>query len=296
MFTRIIVPLDGSALAEAALPYALGLADATGASLSLVSVLTPLHIVWDRDDIYDAATEAEKMTLSGGALGDLAARLRGPGRSVTARAIVGNPADEILRSIGRTGGDLIVMTTHGRGGIAYGAFGSVARKVLTAAMAPIVIVRPEGAPARPEEPAAIRRILVPLDGTRMAETAVPPARDVARALGARVTLARTLTLPPVALFPAPDAPTIPPYYGDNAIAGSREKATVYPTPAGAGPSAPAETLLDLLNEGGYDLVVMSTQGRMGLQRWAPESVAERLIESSHTPMLLLRSTDVAYAE
>lgn len=292
MFARIIVPLDGSALAASALPYALRLADATGASLSLVRVVTPLHVVWDDDVVYDAATEAEGLVRAGGALDSLAERLRAPGRRVEIYAAVGDPADEILRYTERTYGDLIVMATHGRGGIARWAIGSVARKVLMDAPAPTLIVRPEDGPAQPEEPAAIRRILVPLDGSTSAETVVPPARDVAHSLGARVTLARVVTLPTVAFAAAPDTLTAPRPYPADTAAGKGRAASLADTTI-ALDSGPADVLLDLLNDGGYDLVVISTHGWAGPKRQALGGVSERLIASSRTPVLLLRAADAA---
>jgi nucleotide-binding universal stress UspA family protein len=301
MFTRVLVPLDGSALAQGAVPYALALADADDGLLTLFQAVPPLHVTWDYNVPYDAAIEAERLTSAEKCLGAIAQRLREAPRQIETQAAVGDPADEILAYTERMAQVLIVMATHGYGGILHWAFGSVARRVLTAATVPMLIVRPKEPPAQPGRPAPIRNILVPLDGSKRAEAVLPLVRDLAPALGAQVTLVRIVAVPPpgyvvVPNLASPPAPTrtatgeawmsveayLQQVSADLASAGVTVTSLM---PAG---QAAAE-LLDLLRDGGYDLVAMTTHGRTGIKRWRMGSVAERLVEALHTPVLLLRS-------
>ena len=301
MFTRIVIPLDGSALAQAALPYALTLADIGHGSLTLLQAVPPLHVTWDYNIPYDAAIEAARLASAEGTLDTLAQRLRAAPRRIETQVTVGDPAGEILAYTERMEQDLIVMATHGYGGIAHWAFGSVARKVLTAATVPTLIVRPKQAPAHPEQPVPIRNILVPLDGSGHAEAVLPLVRDLAPALGAQVTLVRVVTTPPPAFVVVPDV-ALPPAYLRSALGEARERveADLQQVSADLGTAGvtvislmptgqAAAELLDLLREGAYDLVAMTTHGRTGIKRWTMGSVAERLVEASHTPVLLLRS-------
>jgi len=214
-----------------------------------------------------------------------------------------DPAGEILAYTERMEQDLIVMATHGYGGIAHWAFGSVARKVLTAATVPTLIVRPKQAPAHPEQPAPIRNILVPLDGSRLAEAVLPLVRDLAPALGAQVTLVRVVTTLPPAFVVVPDVASSPAYLR-AALGEARENVEAYLQQVSADLATAGVTvislmpagqaaaeLLDLLRDGAYDLVAMTTHGRTGIKRWTMGSVTERLVEASHTPVLLLRSPD-----
>lgn len=301
MFTRIVVPLDGSALAQAALPYALALSDAAHGSLTLLEAVPPLHVTWDYNVPYDAAFEAGRLAGIGEALDSLAQRLRTSSRTIETHATVGEPAAEILGFTERMERDLIAMATHGHGGIAHWAFGSVARKVLTAATVPTLIVRPKGPPAHPEEPATIRNILVPLDGSDLAAAALPLVRELAPALGARVTLVRVVTAPSLTDVIAPNMVLQPEYFG-RSLAEVQAAAEAYLTQVSAGfttlgvttvslmPTGnAAAAILEILGDGTYDLVVMTTHGRTGIKRWAMGSVAERIVEASHAPVLLLRS-------
>jgi nucleotide-binding universal stress UspA family protein len=301
MFAKIVVPLDGSPLGQSALPYALAIADAARARVTLLAVNPPSDAMLDGGLRYDAAAEAAALASAGTALETLAGSVQGPHRQVDTHVTVGDPAAEILRHVERTGSDLVAMATHGRGGVLHWAFGSVARKVLTAATVPLLIVRPDAEPEHPERPAAIGSILVPLDGSERAEQILPLVEALAPALGASVTLARVLHTPGAG-DPFTYTPVMTQASFDKGVREWREATRRYLdrvqdrlTRAGIpvatllreGPAA--VTLLDLLAAGGYDLVAMTTHGRTGVKRWVLGSVAERLVEASHTPILLLRS-------
>jgi len=304
MFTRVIVPLDGSPLAQSALPYALALADAAGIPMTLLQVVAPLATTLDFDWQYDASLEATALARAYDALVPLTQSLHTAGRRVDTQVLLGDPPAEILHYADRGAQDLLVMATHGRGGALHWAFGSVARKVLTTTDTPLLIVRPSRVPEQPTQPAAIRSILVPLDGSARAETVLPLVRAVAKSSNAQVTLTRVVPLIPsdyvMSSYTTPSELT----YLDEITAAARAAATAHlgtlaaewtaagvKTDAVVQTGAAANTLLETLTGGGYDLVAMTTHGRTGLSRWVLGSVAERLIEGSHTPVLLVRAGD-----
>jgi nucleotide-binding universal stress UspA family protein len=144
---RIIVPLDGSVLAEAALPKAIEVARATpGARLTLLRaaeasalpVRDPIEaqivVIRDAEDYLEA----------------VAASLEGEGVPVTTSVWYGPPAAAIVDAAAATRAELIVMSTHGRSGLNRLVLGSVAESVLRATHVPILLLRPDRAPvARP---------------------------------------------------------------------------------------------------------------------------------------------------
>ncbi len=302
MFSGITVPLDGSPLAESALPYALALADAMGMPMTLVHVVPRGYHALDYALRYDAAGEAAALAQAGRELEARASALIGHERPVDTYVAVGDAAEEILRHAERSADRCIVMATHGAGGVLHWAFGSVARKVITGATVPTLVVRPRAVPERPEEPAPIKNILVPLDGSDLAREALTLAKTIARPLRATVTLARIVPIPTVMYMASPYTPMMTQPYFDEAIAAQREAAVAdldaivgdlrtagITATAVVQSGSPANQLLDLLADGHYDLVVMSSHGQTGIKRWALGSVAERLVEASHTPVLIVRA-------
>ncbi len=152
----ILVPLDGSPLSEAALPYATELAASTGATLALVRVVDPfwqsafvaevpesVYLSQQQIDELEEQSHAEART----GLDALATRLRSEGLRVVWEVRSGRPADEIARVAETTDADLILISTHGRGGIRRWAFGSVTNELLHRGNTPILAI-PPGAHAR----------------------------------------------------------------------------------------------------------------------------------------------------
>jgi nucleotide-binding universal stress UspA family protein len=140
-FRRLLVPLDGSALAEEALPHALLIARMFNATVELLSVvprsdLTAYPESWFPDLEYEALKEQRQRYLH-----DLVARLQQEGLQVVAALEAGDVPETIVRIAQSRAADLIVMATHGRGGITRWMLGSVAAKLLAAAPVPLLLVR-----------------------------------------------------------------------------------------------------------------------------------------------------------
>jgi len=290
--SEIIVTLDGSDLSERALPYAKAFAAATGAKLLLVTV-------WggaERDIATALPDAAEELVARGEEhyehyLEEAAKRLGGDAET---RVLTGDPADEVLRLIEERQPELLVLATHGRSGIGRWFYGSVAGKlareapVTTLALGPRVLEREATADVR------IARILVPLDGSELSETAIPAASDLAARLGAQVAFAQALSWTNQAVvFGVPDADV---GVIDDAL---REASADYlqrartlvrgdvavETHVLRGP--PADALLDFVATNAIDLVVMASHSRGGLARVALGSVADRMLQGT-APVLLVR--------
>jgi nucleotide-binding universal stress UspA family protein len=195
---RILVPLDGSALAERALSQAADMARVIGAQLRLVSAVPPIELL-----VYRSAELAQLATVSqhqeritaGARLAATARRLRTCGLSVDAVVQDGPPAT-VIDAMARTiGADLIVMATHGESGWGPRLYGSVAEDVVRKAAAPVLLVAPWAVVGWPTDRAA--RVLVSLDGSQLAEAALPVALRLAGSDGTIVKLVRAVDSEPL---------------------------------------------------------------------------------------------------
>lgn len=180
MYHRILVPLDGSELAELALAPAGLLARRFRAQLWLVSVLVPVPLE-SGSSVRLARTAVDQAQ---DYLQDVQRRLEADGLAVRAIVRWGDPAGEILATAHESRAVLIAMATHGRGGLGRWMIGSVADRVVRAATIPVLVVPARAAARQP----GFHRLLVPLDGSALAEAALPHALLLARTFNATVEL------------------------------------------------------------------------------------------------------------
>ncbi len=293
MTDRILVPHDGSEAADAAIPWAARLPDSRITLLRVEPDLGPaigeisgLDLeTWVSSDVAAAKEELER-----------AARpLAETGRTVETTVVVGDdPADAILAAAEAEPTRMIVMATRGRGGAGRLLYGSVADRVANHATVPVLLVRPG------ELPAANGRVLVPLDGSALAEAALPIGARLARDLGAPLHLVRVVD-PEAIVARIRQRTASGEMLPDNAWALVRgeldDEAREYLArmAAGTGVEAtlevtggtPAFALLELIVPG--DVVVMSSHGASGLRRWLRGSVADKLVRESPAPVLLAPS-------
>jgi nucleotide-binding universal stress UspA family protein len=295
----IVVPLDGSPLARAALPYAATLARATGSRLLLVrAVLSFARLGQDPDVV-----RAEALGEARAQLEALARELRADGLAAEARVLWAEAVTTILEVARQVDATLIAMSTHGRGGVGRWLFGSVADGVLRRAEQPVLLVPPrcEAHWARDRR----LRILVPLDRSAFAEQALGPAEAMARALNGELQLFHVVVPPPsvYSLSPGayPHGPTMffapetelaaaRRYLGEVAARLSRSGLPVeWSTQVGEA----ATTIADAARGLGCDLIAMATHGRGGLERLVLGSVATGALQHARVPVLLVRPTALA---
>ena len=302
----VLVPLDGSHIAEAALPYAEAIADAMGASIVLLSVADtePFRMVMFRDD----ATEREALENGLRAplsryLESTAQTLRDRGISVSTSVKMGDPAGTILASADESDAALIVMATHGRGGAARWLLGSVADKVMRLGVRPTLLVRAPESDAKPGT-VKLRQLMLPLDGSPLSESVFSLARDLAVAARASITLVQVVPWLSAVMEPY-DPSTYTPNLdetdaavvaaAEDYLAGLAER-----LPASVqsyvyvlrGPTSLA--LQEFAQSEGIDLVVMATRGWGGVRRAVVGSKAERLVRSG-VPSLLVHPPRQAQA-
>jgi nucleotide-binding universal stress UspA family protein len=294
---RLIVPLDGSELAEAALPYAEAVVQLLGGSLHLFAVIAP-----EPGGIFALAPEIRAQTeqwqcqATTAYLETLVRQSRERGVVADAETVVGNPTDEILAVAERQGATMVVMATHGRGGVQRLYLGSVADKVMRTAHQPTLLISPhEDTPAR--QPIRLRRIAVPLDGSPLAEAALSTATALATAAGARLMLVRMHSLPVTTTMAYPYVPELGAVEADleqearQYLEGVRQRLpAAITTKIAVLRGAPTVVLTDYLLEEGTDLVVMTTHGRGGFRRLIMGSTADRVVRLG-LPVLLIRAAE-----
>ncbi len=304
-WNTLLVPLDGSPLAEAALPYAVTIARASGARVLLLTVLEsePMRaLVVGGDERQRAQIEEAWRSPAEGYLAAVAARLGARHVRAEYKAVIGDPVDQILAEAEEERATMIVMATHGRSGLQRLLLGSVADKVMRMSSRPVLLIRPrEEATVPSDEPATIRRIAVPLDGSQLAEAALPVAIDLARMLHARLFLIRVEPLAQSLIVPFDLSGSVPDFATlDERIAAAAEEylGTVRARlPVGIKAEtlvvrgSPAPTLLEVLERDRVDLVVMSTHGWGGLRRFVLGSVTERVVRAG-VPTVVVRPAEV----
>ena len=303
MAMRILVPLDGSALAEQALAWAATLSRELPAELVLLrAVLVPP----EAQDILDQAgakRDALLDQLEAEAVDYLTAQvepLKDAGLSARYTIEHGPAAEAIVDSVRRMSIRQIVMATHGYSGIKRWTHGSVAERVLQTASVPVLLVRAQDEDKRGDwrQPMPCQRILVPLDGSRMAEQVLPMVTTIAQALDAELIL-----------FQVPIAHVYGWMTGEwflpvQAVLDTAEHdaqaylshiATHLPglavrvsTTTKIG--SVAACIIDYAESNQIDLIAMCTHGRTGLARWALGSVADHVLRAGNTPILLVRAT------
>ncbi len=301
MSRSILVPLDGSATAEQALPHAAMLARLLDAGIILArvpeTVIVPVMSagIWITEEVEppEAHAHAEDY-LAEVARRDVLAGL------VIQTIVPSHPvAAGIVHAIEMTTPDLVVMTTHGRSGVRRWVLGSVADKVVHAAPAPVYLVRAVEDEAAATTPAPIQRILVPLDGSMAGEAALPPAIDLARRTGARVVLVRVPVVPGYATVIPETAGWIPQLLGEKGIEATAYLESVAEALDTQGIGADidvevvaaggvADGIVASSQEWEADVIVMSTHGRTGLRRWMLGSVADGVLHHADRPVWLVR--------
>ncbi|MBR9988518.1 MAG: universal stress protein [Gemmatimonadetes bacterium] len=304
----LMVPLDGSTFAEQALPLALAIARRTRARLHLVRVRASLPLVPD-----DARSEAYLKRMVGLIEPEL------PGR-VTHAVLTDEygpleyppPApDTAAGALCRYAEDndaaVIVIATHGRGGLKRAWLGSVADALVRIATRPVLLIRPEdgafGAAASADR--GLGHIVIPLDGSEVAEEVIPHARVLGEAFAARYTLVRVVS--PLTWdvstgeFAGRAAEPLPPLsraaaeqYLEQVAKRMRADGLVVNTHVIMSPS-PASAIIDYATAHAADLVAMVTSGHGRVKRLLLGSVADKIVRGGTTAVLVCNAQRLAHS-
>lgn len=315
IYSRVLVPLDGSELAEQALPYARLLGHSLKCNVEL------LHISGSPISLAEPLTGhphlEELKERRGGRIGSylerMAHQLQQEGLAASFSVRHGSPAVEIVLEAEREPATLLTMATHGYSGITRWMLGSVTDKVLHASTVPLFLVRPRAAGKAPAEPRP-KNIIVPLDGSPLAEQVLPHATALAKAMSIDLNLVRVT---PSAgeyhrymeyhLDVGPGAPMARVYEGPYKEFSKKADLQVMEYLHRLGDKVrrqgalwveekllhghPAQAIVELARKGRGSLVVMSTHGRSGVGRWLLGSVTDRVVRYGAGPVLVVRAKE-----
>lgn len=310
MNKRMLITLDGSDLSEIILPYAREMAGRLGFEMIFLYVCNAHES--ESLAVYRAYVEHTAEIVAGGAneireeTGTLA---QDQPVKVEGKVVIGHPAEEILRFADQEEVDLLLMATHGRSGIKRWALGSVADKVLRSATVPVLLVRAATLEETADDEGRIRKIVVPLDGSEMAESVLPQIEMMARqANGELVDIILLMVCEPLVIPPLATSPIttmeVPTNWGkivEEHMAYSNGLAREYLAGiearlnnAGLKVSTeildgvPAQEIIEYTNSTPSSLIAMATHGRSGIGRWAYGSVAEKVLSGASRPVFLVR--------
>lgn len=303
-YGRILVPLDGSKLAEEAVPAAIAFAQRAGTNgkLILLRVSKEDYLVYSRGGPFEVPSHVHQEIDT--YLTSVEQEVKAQGIPVEVVRTEGDPATAIVDLAHDHHADLIVMVTHAREGMSRVIHGSVADRVLQGAPVPVLLLKHGEEPVSVFTPQAHPHLLVPLDGSDLAESVVLRVISLANQLGASVTLLRSLDLPDLATSAQGRAAAA----NDTIrviIPAERQAATQYlekvqqRLQAHGIPTAIAVTeggaALDIgeqayaLKEAGHAvMIVMATHGRSGVGRWLYGSVAGAVLHLADVPLLVIR--------
>lgn len=304
----ILVPLDGSSFAERILPYVQLLARVLEAKVQLIRVVSSAEhgeILTQLASIEVGASLSASPVCAACSMADLcqgaqcalakqAVGLRASGVDAAADTRVGTAAAVIAAMSEQSPGTLIAMATHGRGGLRRWVLGSTADSLLQSTSASLLLM--PGEQAAPPADWAIKRILIPLDGSEFARQALPLAIELAARGGAELIVlqvaARSIEEYLQAVPAATDARQL--LYDQielafGALASEMRQQPVHVSiTIAVGPVAQA--IVDDAAQYHADLIVMATHGYTGIKRWKLGSVADKVLHATTTPVLLVRAS------
>jgi nucleotide-binding universal stress UspA family protein len=311
MFKKILVPLDGSVEAETVLPYVRDLASRFNSEVDVLSVgvgskrrrvnqLLDTYIHHAVEHLEEDSITCRSVFIYGESTGEIVnytgVTLDEGGLKAKGAIVYGGPADQILAYTGSRHVDLIIMATHGVGGLRRWWLGSVSEKIVTHSATPILLIHSKHVRQLDQErKTSFKHILAPLDGSDTGEAALHHAAEIALKAGASITLLHVI----------PEVHAIESRILGKEFNGivkamhnagkkylekvaSRLQARGITSVIRIANGDPAETIVDTAVHEKVDLIAMSTHGRSGIARWVLGSVADKLIHESKLPMWLVR--------
>jgi nucleotide-binding universal stress UspA family protein len=302
MHTRTLVPLDGSATAEQVLPYVQLLAQRLPAPVELLRVVEHLPPEWMEWAIgaqplqiaASMSSKAEEYVYS------VAGSLSNEGLVASAFIHGGEAASTIIEEGEKEPGTLLAMCTHGRTGVNRWVLGSVTQKVISSTSVPLLLVRSHE-PELTEQEVDLQTVIVPLDGSVVAEEVIPHVVTLARSLDLRVILVR-VTLPIEDYYRSLGMPVAP--SGDlsreidtmtrkyfTQVEGKLRQEGIARVGVRILHGHPADAIIAFARETPNSLVAMTTHGRSGVGRWLFGSVASRIVNHCGDPVLLVRAKE-----
>ncbi len=296
MFERALIPLDGSTIAEMALPYASELAERLGSRLVLYHVCGLEHQPqMNLHKVYlNSVADNIKRTLH-------LQRSEEKDNAVTTKVEPGEPRESICGLVEKNRIDMVIMTAIGSSGVVVGKMlGSVADHVCHNLPVPVLLIKPQKKPQEGKKQYLINRILLTLDGSELSQRALPVAEE----LGSRLNVPITLFQMAHIVVPYSEDMAIDDTFSYSLLSDANEqrvktemldqenklkgKGLEVNQLIVSGVSA-ADEIIDASKKVEADLIVMSTHGRSGFSRWLLGNVAEKVLRHSEVPVLLVNA-------
>ncbi len=301
MYTKILIPLDGSKTAEKALPYARFLAGALKLPVELLAVVDIVematHISADRARYLETMIQDNVRNSE-----EYLKRVAGTFPGIASKCTVekGKAEQMILETAAADKGTLVTMATHGRSGINRWLLGSVAEKVLRGTTNPVLLVRATEE-RKVEGTATWKSVVVPLDGSELAESVLPTVAELAKTFKLGVVLFRAYNIPYNAYGTGEG------YYAidyEELLRAMKEEAVDYlekKTEAvkklgldnvaySVKEGLAADEIISLAQRTPEGLIAMCTHGRSGVKRFMLGSVTETVVRHSSDPVLVIRAS------
>ncbi len=295
MFKQILLPLDGSHLAETALPAVLSLSEKLNAQITLLHVIEQNAPEAVHNEPHLSHPEEANAYLENLANQSPPAQIKIKWHVHNAQ--VKNVAASIVEHTQEFKSDLIVMCAHGRSGINDMLFGGIAQHVVAKGATPVLLLQPMTSERKPFK---LRRILLPLDSESLHDGSLPTAKYLAKAYEAELYLLCVI-------------PTFRTLTGEQAAASSLLPATAnalldieeehakehfqghlnelikegFRTSAEIARGDPAQTIVNVAERGKADLIILSTHRRAGLSAFWERSVAPNVVRRTRIPILLI---------
>lgn len=315
MFKKILVPLDGSVEAETVLPFVRDIAARFNSEVDILSVglgsktrrvnqLLDDYVHHAIEHLQDNAITCHAVLLYGDPQKDTLdfAEITAQKRTLKARGkvVYGGPAEKILQYTQQNNVNLIIMATHGHGGLRRWWLGSVFEKVISQCTVPVLVIHSKHVKEIDRDRrATFKRILAPLDGSETGESALHDAVAVALKTGASMVLLHVIPEPHVieARMLGPEFASFVKAMHD---AGEKYLGRVHSRLSEKGIDTtirivsgdPAQQIINVATHEKVDLIAMSTHGRSGIARFVMGSVADKILHASRLPMWLVRPRQI----
>jgi nucleotide-binding universal stress UspA family protein len=300
MFEKILVPLDGSPLAQVVLPYVMLMAKGFDSRVILFHVAeTALDHEAPEHKAYAHETMERIRPLAENYLAGVADQLREEDIEVETKVVKGKAVAQIVEEAEQEKVGLVAMSTHGRSGLARLVMGSQIDRILHACEQPVLLVRPREEDTSGEAVGRLSKIIVALDGSKDAEAAIPLAEELAKVLGLELILVQVVHVETTVYFGSigPDSWGVP----SDVLQRLAETASDYLKGLAKQLEArgltvrsevllgwPGPRIVEFAKETPDSLIAMTTHGRSGFHRWATGSVTDAVVRQTGEPVLVVR--------
>lgn len=300
MYSRILVPLDGSKLSESVLPYSRALAKALRVPVELLRAVDPDVVstfVNPAEGRFLDVMESTMKRDSAEYLESVAGSFPDPS-AVTCSPEIDTPADAIMTRAAADSHALIAMATHGRSEVGRWFLGSITHKVLLTTTNPLLLVRPSEK-VETLGVASVKKMIVPLDGSTLAERVLPHVDALAKAMNLDVILLRAYALPAATYYASeayvPDWATLTEQASESAqqyldqVRRRLQETGLSSVSTLVMEGDAAKNIIEIAHESEHSLVALCSHGRSGMARLILGSVADRVVRQSRDPVLVIRA-------